>query len=117
MQGFLNQKQDLNVYSAGVEVHGVNPRAVQVMAEAGIDISSHTSNHVDEYRDIDFDLIITVCDNAKERCPVFPAKAKKIHHSFPDPAEAKGTRRVDLDPSTLDCDCRREPFRSSRPMD
>jgi arsenate reductase len=79
------------VYSAGIETHGVNPRAVQSMKEDGIDISHHTSNHVNEYRSIDFDYVITVCDNAKERCPYFPSKAKQIHHNFPDPAKARGT--------------------------
>ena len=79
------------VYSAGVETHGVNPRAVQIMKEDGIDISGHTSNNVNEYRDIDFDYVITVCDNARERCPYFPSKAKKLHYNFPDPAKATGT--------------------------
>src|SRR4026207_1075153 len=63
------------IKSAGVETHGVNPNAIEIMAEDGIDISSHTSNHVDEYTSIDFDFVITVCDNAKERCPIFPGKA------------------------------------------
>ena len=80
-----------NVYSAGVETHGVNPRAIQIMAEDGIDISGHTSNHVDEYKDIDFDFILTVCDHAKERCPYFPSKAIRAHYNFPDPAKAVGT--------------------------
>src|ERR1044072_8516830 len=79
------------VYSAGVETHGVNPRAVTTMAEDGIDISRHTSNNIDEYRNIPFDFVITVCDNAKERCPFFPSNAKKFHYNFPDPAEAAGT--------------------------
>ncbi len=79
------------VYSAGVETHGVNPLAVQTMLEDGVDISNHTSNNVNEYRDVDFDFVITVCDNAKERCPYFPSKAQKFHHNFPDPAKAKGT--------------------------
>lgn len=79
------------VYSAGVETHGVNPRAVQIMHEDGIDISNHTSNNVNEYRDIKFDYVITVCDNAKERCPYFPSNAKKFHYNFPDPAKATGT--------------------------
>jgi len=61
------------------------------MAEAGIDISSHTSNHVNEYAAIDFDYVITVCDNAKESCPYFPSRAKKLHYNFPDPAKATGT--------------------------
>jgi len=79
------------VYSAGVETHGVNPRAIQTMKEDSIDISAHTSNNVNEYRDIDFDFVITVCDNARERCPYLPSAAKKFHHNFPDPAKATGT--------------------------
>lgn len=80
-----------NVYSAGVETHGVNPKAIATMLEDGVDISQNTSNNVDEYMDIDFDFVITVCDNAKERCPYFPTNAKKFHHNFPDPAKAVGT--------------------------
>jgi arsenate reductase len=79
------------VYSAGVETHGVNPRAIATMKEDGIDISKHTSNNIAEYFDIDFDFVITVCDNAKERCPFFPTKAKKFHQNFPDPAKVSGT--------------------------
>ena len=79
------------VYSAGVETHGVNPKAIATMLEDGIDISSHTSNNVLEYKDIDFDYVITVCDNAKERCPYFPGNAQKFHYNFPDPAKATGT--------------------------
>lgn len=79
------------VYSAGVETHGVNPKAIKIMAEDGIDISDHTSNNIDEYTKIDFDFVITVCDNAKERCPYFPTNAKKFHHNFPDPAKASGS--------------------------
>ncbi|UHG93345.1 arsenate reductase ArsC [Spirosoma oryzicola] len=78
------------VYSAGVAPHGVNPLAVQVMAEDGIDISHHTSNHADEYSAIPFDYVITVCDNAREQCPIFPSSAKKIHHSFTDPGHQPG---------------------------
>ena len=79
------------VYSAGVETHGVNPRAIAIMKEDGIDISHHTSNNVNEYTQIPFDYVITVCDNAKERCPYFPTKAQLFHHNFPDPAKATGT--------------------------
>ncbi len=91
--GYLNKFAGANaeVYSAGVETHGVNPRAIAIMLEDGIDISSHTSNNIDEYTDVDFDFIITVCDNAKERCPYFPSSAKKFHYNFPDPAKATGT--------------------------
>src|SRR5262245_39143532 len=81
------------VYSAGVETHGVNPRAIQIMKEDGIDISHHTSNNINEYRDLDFDYVITVCDNAKERCPFFPSHAQKIHYKFPEPAKATGTEQ------------------------
>ncbi|TWI94189.1 arsenate reductase [Mucilaginibacter frigoritolerans] len=79
-----------HIYSAGIETHGVNPKAIQVMAEDGIDISKHTSNNVDEYQHINFDYVITVCDNAKENCPYFPTLAQKFHHNFPDPAKATG---------------------------
>lgn len=79
------------IYSAGVETHGVNPRAIQVMALEDIDLSDHTSNHIDEYQDIPFDYILTVCDHAKERCPYFPSKGKRLHYNFPDPAKATGT--------------------------
>lgn len=79
------------VYSAGIETHGVNPGAIAIMKEDGIDISAHTSNNVIEYVNIDFDFVITVCDNAKENCPHFPTEAKKFHYNFPDPAKATGS--------------------------
>jgi len=78
------------IHSAGIETHGVNPKAIQVMAEDGIDISKHTSNNIDEYMNIPFDYVITVCDNAKENCPYFPTKAQRFHQNFPDPAKAPG---------------------------
>ncbi len=81
----------VNIYSAGIETHGVNQKAIAIMKEDGIDISNHTSNHVDEYANIPFDFVITVCDNANEKCPVFPSTAKKSHYNFPDPAKATGT--------------------------
>jgi arsenate reductase len=84
-------KGKANVYSAGVETHGVNPKAIEIMQEDGIDISNHTSNNITEYFGVDFDYVITVCDNAKERCPYFPTKALKFHYNFPDPAKATGT--------------------------
>lgn len=92
-EGYLRHLSggSVNVYSAGIETHGVNPRAIATMAEDGIDISGHTSNHLDEYRDIAFDYVITVCDNAKESCPFFPTTAIKYHRNFPDPAKAYGT--------------------------
>lgn len=78
------------VYSAGVNPKGVNPVAVRVMAEDGIDISHHTSNHADEYTGIPFDYVITVCDNAREQCPYFPSAGELIHHSFSDPGHTEG---------------------------
>jgi arsenate reductase len=72
-------------YSAGIETHGLNPNAVKVMAEAGVDISSHRSKHLDEVKDIDFDFVITVCDNAREHCPIFPGKTRLLHTGFDDP--------------------------------
>ncbi len=92
--GYLEQFTDgrnIKVYSAGVETHGVNPKAIDTMKEDGIDISNHTSNNIEEYFGVDFDFVITVCDNAKERCPFFPTKAKKFHYNFPDSAKATGT--------------------------
>jgi arsenate reductase len=80
-----------NVYSAGIETHGVNSKAIQVMADDGIDISAHTSNPVDEYLAIPFDHVITVCDNANEACPYFPGNVQRFHYNFPDPAKATGT--------------------------
>jgi len=72
-------------YSAGIEIHGLNPNAVKVMAEAGVDITGQHSKHLDELKNIDFDYVITVCDNAHESCPMFPRKTKVIHVGFDDP--------------------------------
>jgi len=76
---------EIEVYSAGLETHGLNPRAVKVMAEAGVDISNQTSQHLDEFMDLDLDYVITVCDHAHETCPLFPGRAKVFHHRFDDP--------------------------------
>lgn len=89
LQRFAGDKAE--VYSAGIETHGVNSRAIETMHEDGIDISKHTSNNIDEFRGIDFDFVVTVCNNAEERCPLFPTTAKNFHHNFPDPAKATGT--------------------------
>ena len=91
--GYLDHfgKDNVTVFSAGIETHGVNPKAVATMKEDAIDISHHTSNNVTEYADLQFDYVITVCDNAKENCPYFPAQVKSMHYNFPDPAKAKGT--------------------------
>lgn len=72
-------------YSAGVEAHGLNPDAVRVMAEAGVDISGHRCKKLNELQGIIFDYVVTVCDNARESCPVFPGKTKTIHVGFDDP--------------------------------
>lgn len=79
------------IFSAGVETHGVNPLAIRTMQEDGIDISKQTSDNISEYSDVSFDFVITVCDHAKERCPFFPSRAKKFHQNFPDPAKAIGS--------------------------
>ncbi|MEK7682347.1 MAG: arsenate reductase (thioredoxin) [Chloroflexota bacterium] len=78
------------VYSAGIEAHGVNPRAVAVMAEAGVDISGQTSKTIDFKRLLRQDIIITLCDDAQERCPVTPPTALQLNWSLPDPARATG---------------------------
>ena len=88
-------------YSAGIETHGLNPNAVKVMAEAGVDISSHRSKHLDEVKDIDFDFDITVCDNAREHCPVFPGKTKLIHAGFDDPPKLAVNAKTEDE--ALDC--------------
>ena len=94
-EGYLRHfaKGKAEVFSAGIETHGVNSRAIASMKEEGIDISNHTSNNVDEYRGIAFDFVITVCDNARENCPYFPTKAKKFHQNFPDPTRTTGTEK------------------------
>jgi len=94
--GYLNYFQDklANIYSAGIETHGLNPGAVAIMKEDKVDISNHTSNHVDEYSGIDWDYIITVCDHAKENCPFIPAQnARRIHQNFSDPSKVKGNEK------------------------
>jgi arsenate reductase len=87
----------LEVYSAGIETHGVNPRAIAIMKDDGVDISAHTSNNVAEYLDIDFDYILTVCDHAHENCPYIPAKsAVRIHHDFYDPSKLKSENEDEI---------------------
>ncbi len=75
----------LTAYSAGVETHGLNPNAVRVMAEAGVDITAQKSQHIDEFKDVKLDVIVTVCDHAHETCPWFPAECRVVHHGFDDP--------------------------------
>ena len=92
-EGYLRYfaKEKAEIFSAGIETHGVNPKAISTMQQDGIDITTHTSNLVEEYKRIDFDFVITVCDNAQERCPYFPTHAKLFHYNFPDPAKASGS--------------------------
>jgi arsenate reductase len=77
--------EEIVPYSAGIETHGLNPYAVRVMAEAGVDISAQRSKHVDELADVAFDLVVTVCDHARESCPLFPGSARALHQGFDDP--------------------------------
>ncbi len=92
----LSFSSNTKLYSAGTKPEKVNPFAIKAMAEIGIDISKNTSNHVDEYVNIDFDYVFTVCNNAKEICPIYPKAKQMIHHSFTDPADATGTEQEQL---------------------
>lgn len=92
--GYFNQftNNKANIYSAGIETHGLNRGAVAIMKEDAIDITNHTSNHVDEYADINFDYILTVCDHANENCPYIPSKnPTRLHYNFFDPSKVEGT--------------------------
>ena len=97
-EGYLRKYADasVEVFSAGIEAHGLNPRAVASMARDGVDISGQKSTLVDEYAAMVFDVVLTVCDNAQENCPILPSKegapTVRLHHSFPDPAKAQGTQ-------------------------
>ncbi len=92
-EGWANHlKHDIiEAYSAGIRPIGVNPKTIEVMAEAGVDISGHTSRGIDDLSGINFDYVVTVCDNAKEQCPIFPGRAKLIHRAFDDPYFAVGS--------------------------
>jgi arsenate reductase len=94
-EGYLKYfaKDKAEIFSAGIETHGLNSKAVQIMKEDGIDISMQTSNLIDEYKNITFDFVITVCDHAKENCPYYPAKAKIFHQNFTDPTKIDGTEK------------------------
>jgi arsenate reductase len=89
-------REDFEVVSAGVEPSYVRPEAIEVMNEIGMDISGHRSKSVDEFLNQEFDYVITVCDNANARCPVFPGQARRIHWSIEDPATAKGNEEMRL---------------------
>ena len=82
-------------YSAGIETHGLNPRAVLAMAEAGVDISGHRSKHVSELMDVAFDHVVTVCGHAAETCPMFPGNAKMSHAAFEDPPRLAQNARTE----------------------
>jgi arsenate reductase len=84
-------------YSAGVQPHGVNELAIQVMKEAGVDIGTHRSKHVDELKDIRFDYVVTVCDDAHEACPIFPGTTKVVHVGFDDPPRLAKTARNEVE--------------------
>ena len=86
-EGWARHLKDdaVEAHSAGIETHGLNPRAVAVMGEAGVDISGHRSKHVDELREVDFDTVVTVCGHAHENCPIFRGQAKVVHVGFDDP--------------------------------
>ena len=98
-EGLINHdlKGEVQTYSAGVRATRVNPRAIQVMAEIGIDISQQRSKAMDEFLDDRFDLAITLCDQAQRECPMFLAADRLIHMGFPDPAKATGTEEEILD--------------------
>ena len=93
--GYLNlflENSEVNVYSAGIEPHGLNPDALAIMKEDSLNINHHTSNHVNEYAEVDFDYIITVCNHANENCLYIPSKnAIRLHHNFFDPSKVVGT--------------------------
>ena len=84
------------VFSGGTKPSQVRPEAIAVMRELGIDISGHRSKHVDEFAGQSFDVVLTVCDNANEGCPLFPGEGSKVHHNFDDPAAIQGTEEQRL---------------------
>jgi len=97
-EGLINFhfSNEFEAYSAGTEISIVQPQAIKVMQEIGIDISNHRSKHLMEFYGIDFDLVVTLCDNAKKICPVFPRTKKIVHKYFPDPSDVKGTEEEKL---------------------
>ncbi len=89
--GMIAPDHPVRVESAGVEAHGLNPRAVRAMAAIDIDIADHRSNRIDDFAGEHFDLVLTVCDNAREHCPVFPGNVRRLHRPFLDPIDATGS--------------------------
>jgi arsenate reductase len=79
------KSDSIEPYSAGIEPHGLDPIAVKVMTEVGVDISNNRSKHLDDFKGVNFDFVITVCDNAHEHCPIFPGNTKVVHFGFDDP--------------------------------
>ena len=103
---------EFEVYSAGIETHGLNPNAVKIMAEAGIDITSQQSQNISELLDLDIDVVYTVCGHAHETCPVFPGSAEIIHIPFPDPPALA----AELEKQGKSKDKQLEPYRRVRDM-
>lgn len=95
----------IHAYSAGIETHGLNPNAVKVMAEAGVDISNHKSENVNDLLEIPFDYVVTVCGHANENCPMFPGKAQVVHVGFDDPPALARALAADgaSEEAQLDC--------------
>jgi arsenate reductase (thioredoxin) len=87
----------IEAYSAGIEAHGLNPDAVRVMAQAGVDISGQRSKRLEELHDAEFDYVVTVCDHAHESCPVFPGRAKPVHVGFDDPPRLAADAKTDAE--------------------
>ncbi len=85
----------MDAFSAGIDPHEVDPRAIKVMAEKGVDISGYKSKHIDSFAGIKFDYVITLCENARETCPFFPARVKHVHFAFDDPPRLASMERVE----------------------
>ena len=102
-EGWTRHLKDdvIEAFSAGIETHGLNPNAVKVMAEAGVDISRQRSKHVDELHDVAFDYVVTVCDKAHESCPLFPGKTKVVHVGFDDPPRLAQAAKTEAE--ALEC--------------
>ena len=102
-EGFARhlKSEKIDAYSAGIETHGLNPNAVKVMAEAGVDISRHQSKLLSSLSEVSFDVVVTVCGHAHESCPVFPGKTKVVHQGFDDPPAL--AKKAHTEAEVLDC--------------
>mgnify|MGYP001548538616 FL=1 len=98
----------IEAHSAGIETHGMNPNAVKVMAEAGVDITSQKSQHIDEFKDVDLDIVVTVCGHAHETCPYFPANCEVVHIGFDDPPKMAKELAAKGAPEEEQLDCYRK---------